>query len=75
MSGSWHQMVLDKAKREAEELAEQARRAVAEHRDNGDTQVYQDALIALTARIRALPTALAPYIIADLCGIIAWRQK
>lgn len=75
MGGDWYQMVLNEAKQEAEALADQARRTVAEFHANGNTAAYQDGLLALTARIKALPAELAGMVIADLCGMLAWGSQ
>lgn len=75
MAGDWYRMVLTEARQEAEGLADQARRTVAEYHANGNTQAYQDGLLALTARIKALPAEQAGMVIADLCGMLAWGPR
>ncbi|OJU42028.1 MAG: hypothetical protein BGN97_04545 [Microbacterium sp. 69-10] len=68
-------MLLDEARSESEALVEHGKRAVAEYHEHGNSQVYQDALIALTARIRAVPSEQAGLIIADLVGMLAWGGR
>jgi len=75
MAGDWQRMLLAEARSESEALVEHARRAVTEYTEHGGTQVYQDALIALTARIGAVPSAQAGMIIADLVGMLAWGDR
>lgn len=72
MAGEWQRMLLAEAREESEALVAQAARAVSEYRDHGCTQVYQDALLALTARIRAVPRDQAQLVIADLVGMQVW---
>lgn len=73
--GSWHEMLLAEGRAEATALAEQASRTAAEYRATGAEQPYQDELIALTARIKAVPAEQAGTVIASLLGIIAWGRQ
>lgn len=73
--GSWEAMILTEAREEANALAEQALRTAREYHETGSEQPYQDALIALTARIKAVPVEQAPAVISSLLGIIAWNRR
>lgn len=72
--GSWQAMLLAEARAEATALAEQATRTAREYHETGAEQPYQDELIALTARIKALPAEQAGTVIASLLGMIAWSR-
>lgn len=75
MTGDWHRMLIDEARREAEALVEQTQRVTAEYREHGNTQTYRDGLRLLTARIGAIPSEQAGLIIADILGIYAWGDS
>lgn len=74
LQGSWEAMLLAEARAEATALADQARRTAQEYHETGAEQPYQDAMVALTARIKALPVEQAGTVIASLLGIIAWNR-
>ncbi|WP_136023715.1 hypothetical protein [Microbacterium sp. K27] len=67
-------MLLAEGRAEASALADQATRTAREYRETGAEQPYQDELVALTARIKALPAEQAGTVIASLLGIIAWGR-
>ncbi len=75
VQGSWQAMLADEAKREAVALADLAQRTTREYHESGAEQPYQDALVALTARIKALPNEHAGVVIASLLGMLAWQRK
>lgn len=75
MAGSWETMLLAEARSEANALAEQARRTAREYHETGAEGPYQDGLVALTARVKALPTEQAGVVICSLLGIIAWDRR
>lgn len=72
--GSWQAMLLAEGRAEANALAEQATRTAREYHNTGAEQPYQDELIALTARIKAIPTEQAVVVISSLLGMIAWNR-
>jgi hypothetical protein len=72
MAGDWQGMILHEARREADELVEQAERTVREYVEHGLGQAYEDALIALTARIKAMPEGVRLYVLAAVLGDLAW---